>query len=86
MALSQAKKLPPQRVGNAGLYYVCFEMSRRGWNVMPTARNARGVDVVGYSNDGRRKLTIQVKALSKPASVPLGADLEKYFADWDIAT
>jgi hypothetical protein len=25
-----------QIVGNAGLYYVCYELSRRGWNVLPT--------------------------------------------------
>ena len=28
-------KLPPQITGNTGLYYVCYELSKRGWNVMP---------------------------------------------------
>ncbi len=29
-----------QVVGNVGLFYVCYKLSRLGWNVMPTARNA----------------------------------------------
>lgn len=33
---------PDNRItGNIGLYYVCYELSRKGWKVMPTARNAR---------------------------------------------
>lgn len=35
-----------QTVGNIGLFYVCYRLSRLGWNVMPTSRNARGVDIV----------------------------------------
>jgi len=31
-----------QLVGNAGLYYVCYELSKRGWNVMPTSRMREG--------------------------------------------
>ena len=30
-----------QIVGNVGLYYVCYELSKRGWNVLPTSRNAK---------------------------------------------
>jgi hypothetical protein len=40
--------LPNQAVGNVGLYYVCYRLSCLGWNVMPTARNARGVDILIY--------------------------------------
>jgi hypothetical protein len=61
-----------QIVGNVGLYYVCYRLSSLGWNVMPTARNARGIDIIIYSQDAKRTLTIQVKALSKRAHVPLG--------------
>jgi len=32
-----------QVTGNVGLYWVCYQLSRMGWNAMPTARNARGV-------------------------------------------
>jgi len=57
-----------------GLYAVCYELSKRGWNVMPTSRNAKGIDVLGYSQCGKRTITVQVKALSDPSPVPLGTD------------
>lgn len=66
-------KSSKQIVGNAGLFYVCYELSKRGWNCLPTTRNAKGVDVVIYSQDAKRSYTIQVKALSKRNPVPFGA-------------
>ena len=51
---------------------------------MPTARNARGIDVVAYSQDGRRFLGIQVKALSKRAPVPLGKSRETLMGEFWI--
>ena len=79
-----SEPLDNQTVGNVGLYFVCYQLSRRGWNVMPTARNARGVDVLLYSHDASRKLTVQVKALSKRNPVPLGSHLERLFGDFFI--
>jgi hypothetical protein len=73
-----------QVVGNSGLYYVCYRLSRLGWNVMPTARNAKGIDVLMYNHNASSKLSIQVKALSKRAPVPLGTKLEHFFADWVV--
>ena len=75
-------KLNHQTVGNIGLYYVCYQLSLRGWNVMPTSRNAKGVDIVAYSDDGSRKLTFQVKALSKRHAVSLGKNLSNWNADF----
>ena len=75
-------KRPPQIVGNIGLYYVCFKLSELGWNVMPTSRNARGIDVICFSMDGTRMLTIQVKSLSKRNPVPLGTDLDRIMGDF----
>ena len=75
-------KLPPQIVGNIGLFYVCFKLSELGWNAMPTSRNARGIDVICFGIDGRRMRTIQVKSLSKPNPVPLGRDLDKIMGDF----
>jgi len=77
-------RLTSQTVGNVGLYYVCYRLSREGWNVMPTARNARGVDVLIYSQDGSRTCSIQVKALSRRVPVPLGPNMEKFFGDWVV--
>ena len=39
-------RLDRQVTGNVGLYYCCYQRSLMGWNVMPTARNAKGVDIV----------------------------------------
>jgi hypothetical protein len=75
-------KLDPQVTGNVGLYYCCYRLSLFGWNVMPTARNARGVDIVAYNSSATEFIGIQVKALSKRAPVPLGPSLDKIMADF----
>ncbi len=77
-----APALRPQVTGNAGLYYVAYKLSLLAWNVMPTARNARGIDVIAYDATGENFLGIQVKALSKRDPVPLGLDLDKLMGDW----
>lgn len=41
--------LPRQVVGNASVYDVGHLLSLLGWNVLPTARNAAGVDLLVYS-------------------------------------
>lgn len=51
---------------------------------MPTARNARGVDIIAYSRDASTFHGIQVKALSKRTPVPLGTSLEKIMGDFWI--
>lgn len=77
-----APKLQPQVTGNAGLYFVAYHLSLLGWNVMPTARNARGIDLIAYDATGTDFLGVQVKALSKRNPVPLGTDLENLMGDW----
>lgn len=52
-------RISNQLIGNIGLYYVCYELSKRGWNALPTSRNTRGIDIVIYSQDAVRKYTIQ---------------------------
>jgi hypothetical protein len=76
--------LDPQLTGNVGLYYCCYRLSLMGWNVMPTARNARGVDIIAYSRDVSRFVGVQVKALSKRNPVPLGTSLDKVMGDFWI--
>jgi hypothetical protein len=53
-----------------------------GWNAMPTARNARGVDIIAYNCDCSRTVSIQVKTLSKKNPVPLGASLDRIMGDF----
>lgn len=69
-------------IGNVGLYYTCYQLSRRGWNVMPTARNARGIDIVAYNSGGSCFKGIQVKSLRKRNSVPMGRGLENIMGDF----
>lgn len=73
-----------QTVGNIGLFYVCYRLSRMGWNVMPTARNAKGIDILIYSQDASQKRTVQVKTLSKGSPVPLSNKLDHLFADFVV--
>ena len=82
MAGNSNVPLDPQLTGNVGLYYCCYRLSLLGWNVMPTARNARGVDIIAYSRDASRFVGVQVKALSKRNPVPLGTSLDKIMGDF----
>ena len=75
---------PNQLVGNVGLYYICYELSKRNWNVLPTSRNARGIDIVIYNQDATCTHTIQVKTLSKKSPVPLGSKLDNLIAEYLI--
>jgi len=71
-----------QITGNIGLYYTCYQLSRMGWNVMPTTRNARGIDLIAYNSEGSKFFGVQVKSLSKRNPVPLGTSLDKIMGDF----
>ena len=51
---------------------------------MPTARNARGIDIIAYNKEGTKYIGIQVKTLSKRNPVPLGNSLDKVMGDYWI--
>lgn len=73
-----------QTIGNIGLYYTCYRLSLYGWNIMPTARNAKGIDILAYSQNGKKRILIQVKTLSKKNPVPFGTTLDNLFADFVV--
>ena len=76
-----------QMTGNAGLFHIAWELSRRGWNVMPTVRNARGADLYAAPvDDEDAVIPIQSKALSQRAAVPLGTDIDRLRSRWWIIT
>ena len=75
-------KLETQVTGNIGMYYACYRLSCMGWNVMPTARNARGIDIIAYNKSGTEFIGVQVKTLTKRNPVPLGNSLEKIMGDY----
>ncbi len=49
---------------------------------MPTSQNAKVIDLVLYSQDGKRYLRIRVKTLSKRNAIPLGKNQEKIMGDF----
>ena len=59
-----------QATGNIGLFYICYQLALRDWNVLPTCRNAKGADI--FIIKEKKRLGIQVKALSRQSTVPLG--------------
>lgn len=72
-----------QITGNIGIYHVARELSRMGWNVMPTVRNARGADMLVVSENGQTVHSIQVKAhLAKPLDTSLGLHPERHVTRW----
>ena len=70
--LASKTKRNNQLTGNVGLYYVCYLLSRKKWNVLPTSRNAKGVDILIYSQNLSRRYAIQVKSLSKRNAINIG--------------
>jgi hypothetical protein len=55
-----------------------------GWNVMPTSRNARNIDIIACNTDGSRFIRVQFKALSKRNPVPIGTSVDKIMGDFWI--
>jgi hypothetical protein len=72
--------------GNAGLNYAAWQLSRRGWHVMPTIRNMRGSDLIVTDAQEAQFFGIQSKALSKRHAVPLGRSLDALRSAWWIVT
>ena len=83
---AEASKQRSQITGNSGLYYAAWELSRRGWHVMPTVRNARGSDLIVVNDDETVFLGIQSKALSKRQAVGLGKGIDDLRSDWWVIT
>ena len=64
-----------RNVGNVGLFYVCYRLSRLGWNVAPTTANGRNIDLLVCSQDAAHACSVQVKSMSRIGPVPLGLKL-----------
>jgi hypothetical protein len=68
----KAHRLSNQIMANAGVFLACHQLSKLGWQVLPTSRNAKAVDIVAYHEDDPRPVTLQVKAMSAPRNICLG--------------
>jgi hypothetical protein len=75
-----------QLTGNSALYHSARELSRRGWHVAITSRNARGTDLYAASADEAVVHAIQSKGLAKRNAVPLGSSLENLRSNWWVIT
>ncbi|MCB2088825.1 MAG: hypothetical protein R3E18_02645 [Sphingomonadaceae bacterium] len=75
-----------QATGNAALHYAAWQLSRRGWNVMPTARNAKGSDLFCSNDDESIIFGVQSKGVTKRDTIPLGTNLENLRSKWWIIT
>jgi hypothetical protein len=74
-----------QLTGNAGTYHVGAKLSRLGWNVMLTVRNAKGADVFAASESEAIVHAIQIKSSSKkPLDVSLSKNPKKHRTPWWI--
>ena len=62
MSITQYQR---QMTGNKALYHVCYKLSELGWNAMPTARNAAGVDILCVNEEGSQTISVQVKGRGK---------------------
>lgn len=72
-----------QITGNIGVYHVARELSRLGWNVMLTVRNARGADLYAVSQCETIVHPIQIKAHSaEPNDTQLGLNPEALVTPW----
>ena len=72
--------------GNAGLNYAAWQLSRRGWHVMPTIRNARGSDLIVTNSDETVFFGAQSKASAKRNPIALGLSVESLRSDFWIIT
>lgn len=86
MATNPRSQFDSAMTGNAGLNYASWQLSRRGWHVMPTIRNARGSDLIVTDGDETVFFGVQSKALSNRKAVPLGTELDSLRSDWWIIT
>jgi len=68
-----AQQVGGQVVGNIGMYYAAHRLSQHGWNVMPTSRNAREVNLLAYDVSAHIFKGIQVKASSQDATTSVSA-------------
>lgn len=52
--------------------------------MLPTSRNARGVDIIPYYYCASLKISMQVKSLSRRTPDPLGENLDRLLGDFVI--
>jgi hypothetical protein len=71
-----------QLTGNIALYHAAWQLSRLGWNVMPTIRNAKGSDLILTKPDESEVRFVQVKGVKGKGNIFLKPNLDDLQSDW----
>jgi len=78
-------KRPSILTGTAGVYYVAYELARRGYHAAVTHGNAPTVDLLVANVEGEASLSLQVKT-TKGALRTRGRGVDKvpHHYEWDV--
>jgi hypothetical protein len=60
--MAKEERIEKSLIGNAGVYHIASQLSLRRLIVLPTIRNAPGIDLVAVRPDGSWNANIQVKS------------------------
>jgi len=70
--MARRPRFPRQVLENMSLYYVCYRLSREGWNVLPTTRSEGGPNLVLLDGGADVHHAAQVRALTKRYALEFG--------------
>jgi hypothetical protein len=56
--ISDEAKNPSPNLGNTGMYYICSQLAKRGWNVMATLDPLRSGSLVDKDDPGKFEIRI----------------------------
>ncbi len=73
-----------QLTGNIALFHAAWQLSRQGWNVMPTTRSAKGADLILTKPDESEVRFVQVKGVKGKGNIFLKPNLEGLQSAWWI--
>jgi hypothetical protein len=83
-ASSSVGSFGKQITGNAALHFAAWQLSRRGWHVMATTRNARGSDMFIVNDSENVSYGVQSKAQTGRNDVGLGKSIDNLQSEWWI--
>ena len=75
--------------GNIALYYVCWNLSKLGWKVIPTKRHLTGPNIVECwkGTDRNQGITVQVRSSKTNSAASIEPDRDNIKGDfWIIIT
>jgi len=80
-SFDQDKGIDKQMVHTSGVYYVCYELSKKGWDIVSVLPKDKGIDVMVRGQNGK-EFTIQVRSISKNKPAGFSNTLDTLIADF----